>query len=113
MGAKVDAGAVNIFYGTASGLPTYGQTLLQGHPEAGDRFGASLVVPMFSLAGGNGDEQPDLVVGAPGEDVGAKVDAGAANVFVNTTGTLSSTSGQMLLQDHPEARDRLGAALGS
>jgi hypothetical protein len=114
VGTKADAGAASLFDVTSGYLPaTPSQTLLQNNPEAGDRFGASLVVPMFSLAGGNGDEQPDLVVGAPGEDVSTKVDAGAANVFVNTTGTLPSTSGQMLLQDNPEARDWFGAVLGS
>jgi hypothetical protein len=105
VGAKVDAGVVNIFYGTASGLPTYGQTLLQGTPEAGDRFGAALTTGPF-----NREARPDLVVGAPGEDRGARVDAGAATYFYNNGFPLGAGSSQVLLQDRPEIGDRFGAA---
>jgi hypothetical protein len=54
----------------------------------------------------------DLVVGAPGENVGTRVDAGAANVFYHdpTTGGLPTTSNQTLLQGNIEAGDQFGAA---
>jgi hypothetical protein len=107
VGARTDAGAVNVFYGSAGGLPTTSQVLLQDNPETGDRFGAAL--SGASAAGGI----LDLVVGAPGEDVGATVDAGAANTFSKAfTGTLPSVpTGPALLQDNPEAGDQFGAAL--
>jgi hypothetical protein len=107
-GATVDAGAVSIFYGiaTGTGLPSSSQTLVQSNVEAGDQFGAALTVSNF-----NNDGFADLVVGAPGEDVGATVDAGAVNVFSDTPGGLSSVSGPALLQDNPEAGDQFGAAL--
>jgi FG-GAP repeat len=91
--ATADAGAVNIFYGLAGGgLPsTASQTLVQNNPEAGDRFGAALAAGSF-----NNDSITDLVVGVPGEDVGARADAGAVNVFYGTTGALPATS-QLLL----------------
>jgi FG-GAP repeat len=104
VGATVDAGAVNVLFGSPAGLTT-GQTLLQDNPETGDQFGAALTVGFIDVG------EIDLVVGAPGEDVGATVDAGVANLFSNTTGVLPSVSGPALLQDNPEAGDRFGAAL--
>jgi hypothetical protein len=104
VGATVDAGAVNVLFGSPAGLTT-SQTLLQDNPEAGDRFGAALTVGFVDVG------EVDLVVGAPGEDVGAIVDAGVANLFSDTAGVLPSVSGPALLQDNPEAGGRFGAAL--
>jgi hypothetical protein len=103
VGAIADAGAVNVFYGFASGLATTSQLLLQ-NPEAGDRFGAALTAAPFDAAGNY-----DLAVGSPGENVGAIADAGFVNVFYSTIGGLPTTS-QGLLQN-PEAGDRFGGAL--
>jgi len=50
-------------------------------------------------------------VGAPGENVGATVDAGAANVLSNTAGALPTVSSQTLLQANVETGDQFGAAL--
>jgi FG-GAP repeat len=106
--ATADAGAVNVFFGSAGGLPATSQVLVQDNPEAGDRFGAALATGFID---GN---FYDLVVGAPGENVGATVDAGAANFFSSgTTGVLPPVSGPALLQDNPEAGDQFGAALTS
>jgi hypothetical protein len=105
VGTTVDAGAVNVLFGSAAGLTT-SQTLLQDNSETGDQFGAALTVAPF-----NNDVFDDLVVGAPGEDVGAIADAGAANLFSNSTGVLPGVSGGALLQDNPEAGDQFGAAL--
>ena len=107
VGGIVDAGAANVFpnrIGTLSSFST--KTLLQGNPEAGDRFGTDLVADFFTA-----DTFAEVVVGAPGENVGGIVDAGAANGFTNTTGVLPGTSTQTLLQDNPEAGDQFGAAL--
>lgn len=72
IGSNSDAGAVNVLYGTGSGLQNTGhQIWYQGHnglsstsAEAFDRFG-------FSLAAGdfNGDGKDDLVAGVPREDI--------------------------------------------
>jgi hypothetical protein len=106
LGATADAGAVNVFFGSAGGLPATSQVLVQDNPEAGDQFGAALATGVSSGA------FDDLVVGAPGENVGAAVDAGAANIFpTDSTGVLPPVSGPALLQDNPEAGDRFGAAL--
>ena len=103
----VDGGAANVFLDTAGDLPSASnQTLLQDNPETGDQFGASLLADFFTA-----DTFAEVVVGAPGEDVGATVDAGAANGFTNTTGVLPGRSTQTLLQDNVEAGDQFGAAM--
>ena len=106
VGATVDAGAVNVFFGSSTGLRTPSQVLLQDNPETGDRFGAALSAERIS-----NDAFFDLVVGAPGENVGGVVDGGAANVFLDTAGDLPSASNQTLLQDNPETGDQFGASL--
>ena len=61
------AGAVNVFYGSANGLPATSQVRLQGNPENSDRFGSALDAGLF-----NDDDVMDLAVGAPGETVGGR-----------------------------------------
>ena len=112
VGATADAGAVNVFYGTAAapGLPAIAsQILVQGNPETGDQFGATLTAKDLDGVGGLSDLV--VVVGAPGEDVGATTDAGAANLFDNAAGVLPGVSGPALLQANIEAGDQFGAAL--
>jgi FG-GAP repeat len=107
VGATVDAGAVNLFLNNAGIHPSVsGPALLQDNPETGDQFGAALTGGFF-----NGDNLIEVAVGAPGENVGGTVDAGAVNVFSNTAGVLPRVSGPALLQDNPEAGDQFGAAL--
>jgi FG-GAP repeat len=108
LGTAADAGAVAILFGSATGLGGGGGRLLtQGNPEAGDRFG-------FSLTGGEVTALDQLVVGAPGEDVGAAADAGAVSLITNPG---SSPSEQLLYQGAagmvgtPERSDAFGSAL--
>ncbi|NGN67616.1 esterase [Streptomyces sp. A7024] len=49
---------------------------LPGTAEAGDEWGSEL-----SAGDTNGDGLPDLAIGAPGEDIGSKADAGAVAVL--------------------------------
>ena len=99
------AGAVNVFYGSANGLPATSQVRLQSNPENSDRFGFALDAGLF-----NDDDVMDLAVGAPGETVGGRPDAGAVSVFYGSAGGLPATS-QTLLQGNPELGDRFGTAL--
>jgi hypothetical protein len=101
-----DAGAVNVFYGSTGGLPSASQVLLQANPEDNDGFGGALVAGFFN------DNQGDLAVGAPGEQLGAASLAGAVNVFYGTPAGLPGTS-QVLLQANPEADDQFGSALAA
>jgi len=85
----VDAGAVAIIYGSASGLTSEGNQALsqdtdgvRNSAEAGDQFG-------FALATGNFDQDGfiDLAVGVPGEDaLSGPRDAGAVNVMLRSVG---------------------------
>jgi hypothetical protein len=99
VGAMVGAGAVNVLYGSASGLTgTGGQLFSQvgGAVEAGDQFG-------FALAAGdfNHDTFADLAVGAPFEGVGGTVEAGAVSVLPGSAGGLTAAGGQLFTQDTP------------
>jgi FG-GAP repeat len=92
VGPDADTGVVNLLAGSVTG-PSGGSLLLQGNPEDFDYFG-------WALAGGfflhdfdlNGFF--DLAVGAPLEDVGTAVDAGAVTVF-------NASGGGVLTRDPP------------
>ena len=121
VGATVDAGAVSLLAAAdnGSGLPAgavqerfyQGNNGVPGASEAGDVFGAALVAGQFQSGG------VDLVVGVPGEDVGAAADAGAvvhlvgpgAHQLLTQGGTTSIGS----VPGATEAGDRFGSALGT
>jgi len=85
---KPGAGAVNVIFGTNSGLRRAGDKLIhQGStgvrspPRRDEAFG-------FSLAAGDidGDGSADLAVGVPGETIGGDADAGAVQVLYGGAG---------------------------
>jgi hypothetical protein len=102
-GAIAGAGAVHVFYGNAARFVVRTQTLFQGgsvapgghynpdlYVESGDRFGHALAVGDF-----NGDGSDDLAIGAPGEDIGPVVDAGAVTVLYGGAVDLPNSSGAL------------------
>jgi hypothetical protein len=115
VGAIDGAGSVNILYGsTGGGLSGTGSQLFTqaasgGAVEAGDAFGAALASGDFDNNG-----ITDLAVGAPFEDVGTTLDAGAVSVLFGTATGLSS-GGPLLTQapSRPEVNDQFGAALAA
>jgi FG-GAP repeat len=112
VGAVADAGAVNVFYPDPNGgVQTPSQTLTQGgNVEPGDQFGRA--VDAGGFGGDSGHEK--LVVGAPGEDVGAVADAGAANVFATDAGGVRTPFARTLTQSGlNEGGDRFGATLAA
>jgi hypothetical protein len=121
VGRIVNAGAVVVLYGSASGLSTSeSQTWTQNVPgvpgatERGDAFGSSLTGGDF-----DGREGADLVIGASGEDIGSIRDAGAVVVIYRAGDLLSATGSQLWSQDsagikgRAERGDRFGTQVSS
>lgn len=114
-----DSGAVNVVYGSSTGLnyalnKIWDQQPLKGGPEAGDRFGEVLAVGDF-----DGDGFDDLAIGVPFEDLGGFADAGAVNVMYGSAAGLTTARNQMLYQGRYnisgilETGDRFGSSLAA
>ena len=81
VGTTSFAGAVNVLYGSASGLTATGDQLwsqdqLADDPETGDGFGQALAAGDF-----DGDGYADLAVGVPGEGLGMGVAPGMVMII--------------------------------
>jgi hypothetical protein len=112
------AGAVNVLYGSSSGLSAAGNQVwhqdsqdIEDDAQVGDGFGHSLAAGDF-----DGDGAADLAVGAPGDDIGAVGNAGAVNVLYGSSSGLSALRNQMWHQeksneDDAEAGDGFGHSL--
>ncbi|MER7485293.1 hypothetical protein ABTY20_05055 [Streptomyces sp. NPDC126497] len=108
---RAKAGAVVVLYGTARGLDTTRRTVvtqnstgIPGSAEAGDRFGASVVVHDL-----NADGYADMVVGAPGEEVSGDVGGGSVTVI---WGTASGPARAKTVADPwPSSHDAYGRTL--
>src|SRR5688500_3520454 len=129
IGIIADAGAVQLIYGSGTGLtPTGNQVFSQNSvlngveirdtSEANDQFGRALSGGDF-----NGDGNSDLAIGVPEEDLpGSRtslVDAGAVNVLYGTGSGLTSVFNQFWTQDDfdnlefAESFDRFGSAVAA
>ncbi|MCE9669109.1 M12 family metallopeptidase [Myxococcus stipitatus] len=107
---------------SANGLPTL--TLLDGTPfyanrevpTAGDICAVRRLHGFGRHSDLDGDGRAELVIGAPGEDVGTGVDQGAVSIFMGAAGGLGST-GLWLhrdvagVEDVAADGDRFGAAV--
>ena len=111
-GEDAGAGQVVVLPGSATGLVVASPTVLAqgasgaaGAAEPGDGFGSSLSV-------GDG-----LWVGAPGEDLAAATNAGAATRFpikhLTSKGSIQYRQGARGVPGKPERGDRFGATLGN
>ena len=102
VGGKRKAGAVNVLYGSATGLTAgsgntgvpQNQLWTQDSPgvlgvaEKNDEFGTAVAAGDF-----NGDGYADLAIGVPFEDVGGQKYAGAVNVLYGSALGLSAGGG--------------------
>jgi hypothetical protein len=120
----LDAGLVNVVYGSPEGLANPGNQGLQNGIyeetarwsagiEAGDRFGQALAVGDF-----DGDGYDDLAIGLPGEDIDTVADAGAIEVFHGGGSGLDRTRRQFwggccALERGYHAGDKLGSSLAA
>jgi hypothetical protein len=116
-----NAGAVNVLYGSSSGLASARNQLwsqdssgIAGSAETGDEFGFAVAAGQV----GNGG-QDDLFVGVPGESIGSVVGAGAAHAIYGSSSGLTATANQLWEQnssgvaDSCEAGDQFGFGLAS
>jgi hypothetical protein len=121
VGTVEQAGAVNVLFGTPSGLTATGSQLFHqnvvgvpGSAEPFDNFGWSLAVGDFNDSGVG-----DLAVGVPGEGVGTTVAAGAAHVLFGGPTGLSGAGSQFFTQNtagvgsDAEDSDSFGSALAA
>lgn len=120
IGPRAGAGAVQLLPtdtganidGLASSLYWQGRGGLFGAPEAGDRFGASVARGDF-----NNDGWTDIAIGAPGEGLGPRDNAGMVTILFGASSGFSAQRSTYLHQDVPgvpgvgEAGDRFGEAL--
>jgi hypothetical protein len=113
LGGKHDVGAVNVLYGTATGLGAKGNQFWnqdspgvldvaepQGAGATGDMFGAAVLGADFGKSG-----RDDLAVGVPSEDIGTITEAGAVNVLYGSAAGLTATGDQFWHQDRPGIKD--------
>jgi hypothetical protein len=124
LGSLLNTGAVEIYYGSASGLTTRVSNDFWHQDRSGvadtadehDFFGSSLTVGDF-----NHDGYDDLAVGVPYEDLGdpAVVDAGAVNVLYGSSTGIIGSGSDLWHQDAPdigslnEESDRFGFSLAA
>src|SRR5262249_4232511 len=115
-----DAGAVNVLYGSAGGLSDAGNQYwtrdsagILGEAGSGDALGFSVATGDF-----NGDELGDMAAGAPADDVGSALDAGAVNVLYGSAAVGLSAAGNQLWSGDQlavglAASERLGNSLAA
>jgi FG-GAP repeat len=112
IGSLDGAGAVNVLYGSASGLVASSDVFFQGSNGVGgtadenDTFGRAIAQGLF-----NDDEFFDLAVGSPGESDGGASAGGAVNILYGSAGGL--TGGPQFFQSNPETNDRFGESLAA
>ncbi len=115
---NVDAGQIQVIYGTRRGLGTRDKIIHQGTKKvpadslSGDLFGSAIAVADF-----DGDGFDDAAVGVPGKDIDGQVDAGSVVIlYGRKKGLLGARSfsisqGEQSVGGLPGAYNRFGHSL--
>jgi hypothetical protein len=113
----LQAGAVNVIYGSSLGLTATGNQFwyqgrdgLADQPESFDHFGEAIAAGDF-----NADGTDDLAIGVPTEDLGSAWDTGAVNVLYGFVFPgLTAAGNQFWHQDVPyvEGTNEIGNRFG-
>ena len=105
LGAALDAGCVNVVYGSATGLDlATGETWSQDTggiaeiPTTGDRFGQQLAIGDFDRATTTSYDEHDLAISVTEESAGALLQAGAVHVIYGYPGIGLSDLGSQVLR---------------
>ncbi len=121
LGAAKKTGAVNVLYGSSTGPSAIGDQMLSqdwlrgsgggAGSESGDNFGAALATGDL-----NGDGRDELIVGAPGEDIGSAQNTGALSVVPGSSSGLTWQGSRMWWQNSQlgiasEKEDRFASSL--
>lgn len=108
-GGKILAGAVNVLYGSASGLSAAGNQFwhrdspgILGEASIREEFAFSMTAGDF-----NGDGFADLAAGTPLSQVGSHSYAGNASVLYGSPQGLSANRNQLWTQDVPEVEEEV------
>jgi FG-GAP repeat protein len=103
IGSTQGAGAINVLYGSATGLSQTGAQFVSQNSagiadtiEAGDAFGSTLFAANF----GKGT-QTDLAIGVPFEDAGPVRDSGVVHILYGASSGLTTTASQLWSQASP------------
>jgi hypothetical protein len=119
-GEDIAAGAVNVIYGSATGLKkasdqiwTQNSAGVPGGNQSAQRFGAALSVGDY-----NNDGYADLAIGVPTESESGELFSGAVVVLYGSAGGLAAAGSQMWDQtttgkDANELLDAFGSALAT
>ena len=109
VGPDVDAGAVNVIYGSPSGLSSavlddqfwhQDSANIEDFTDTSEHFGSALAAGDF-----NGDGYDDLAVGTPLDYVDSIGGAGSANVIYGSPSGLSAAADQLWHQNIPGIED--------
>ncbi len=115
IGSVVDAGGVQVMYGSASGITATGDKVWnqEGAAETGDQYGDAVAAGDF-----DNDGYDDLAVGIPSEDLGAITNTGAVEIYYGSaSGLITRVSNDFWHQDRSgvadtaDAYDLFGSAL--
>ncbi|MGC4866612.1 hypothetical protein ACLQ3B_14400 [Micromonospora sp. DT53] len=115
----LNGGLIAVFAGRSGGLSSSAVQIITQRtagvpdsPEDEDRFGGALAVGDVT-----GDGRADVLVGAPGEDIGSRVDAGNITLLKGSAGGLTGAGAQAFDQnnsavpDGAENGDKFGTAI--